>query len=173
MATVHSLKCNNCGANLTVSDQIKYFRCASCGSSLELREEGNIYYTHILEELKSDVSNIKDHTQGILIEQQILRLDRDWENLSPQLPKVSEVETMFTTIFIIIVMLMGIIAVSLSKSYPEWAIIILIVGVLALLIIFYNASYLFNQPSDYERAKRKYLTARAELLAKLNQDKKG
>ena len=170
MATIHPLKCNNCGANLNVNTSIKYFRCASCGSSLELREEGNIYYTHILEEIKSDVLDIKDHTQGILIEQQILRLDRDWEAISPQLSKTSEAEANLTAFFVMAIVLLAIVGNSLLNNYPEWSNIILVSGVFILIGIFLVTTQAPYKPSKYKLAKRKYLTARAELLAKLNEE---
>jgi hypothetical protein len=51
-----SLNCRNCGAALKVAAQTRFLTCQYCKSSLEVRYDGSVAYTHVLGAIKEDTS---------------------------------------------------------------------------------------------------------------------
>ena len=73
-----SLKCNNCGADLQIPEQTKFFNCSSCGSSLAIKHTSNAIFTEVLDIIEDNTQEIVQQSELILIEKEIARLDREW-----------------------------------------------------------------------------------------------
>ena len=74
-----SLKCNNCSADLEIPEHTNFFNCSFCQSSLGIKRTGSAVFTEVLSEIKEDTDQLLDLSENILVEKQIARLDRDWE----------------------------------------------------------------------------------------------
>ena len=75
---IKSLKCNSCGADLKVNPKIRYFTCAHCGSSLMLKQSGSVYFTQLAEDIRDNTDELVEHSEKLLIEKEVERLDREW-----------------------------------------------------------------------------------------------
>ena len=70
-----SIACNNCGAPLDVPLKTRYLTCSFCESRLEVQQSGNAYFTSVLEA----VSEIKEDVGTIKLQNELERIDREWE----------------------------------------------------------------------------------------------
>mgnify|MGYP003333753141 CR=1 FL=1 len=75
---IKSLKCNSCGADLKVNPKIRYFTCAHCGASLMLKQSGSVYFTQLAEDIRDNTDELVEHSEKLLIEKEVERLDREW-----------------------------------------------------------------------------------------------
>lgn len=75
---ITSLNCNNCGANLEIKPNIKFFTCTFCKSALAIKKSGNVMFTEVLDEIKKDTETLIENSEEMLLEKKIARLDREW-----------------------------------------------------------------------------------------------
>ena len=77
--TAASLTCNHCGAPLDVPPGTRFVTCAHCGSRLEIHRSGNALYTEVLEAIDQRTQEIAQDVDVIRRENEIERLDREWQ----------------------------------------------------------------------------------------------
>ena len=80
----YSVKCNNCAADLAINDSVRYVTCTFCGSSLTIERTGNSIFTQIagdVSEIKEHTTDLLKHSEILLIEKEIERLDRSYQAL--------------------------------------------------------------------------------------------
>ena len=76
---VISISCNHCGAPLDVPLKTRYLTCSFCESRLEVQQSGNAYFTSVLEA----VSQIEEDVGTIKLQNELERIDREWQSRSP------------------------------------------------------------------------------------------
>lgn len=76
---VKTLKCNSCSADLPIKEGVRFFNCSFCGSSLEFKQEGGIAYLNVLKKIEQHTGELSSHSEIMLVEKEIERLDRQLE----------------------------------------------------------------------------------------------
>ena len=180
---ITSLKCNNCSANLDINPKIKFFTCTFCGSSLTIKKTGNVMFTEVLEEIKDDTETLINHSEVMLVEKEIDRLDREWLMEREQykihgkhgshLPDDSKSEggqQLISIIggvffFVIFVFIMAQ-ASSMGAGTPVFFFALIFIVFMGAIIMANS-----NKKSEYQTAKKKYEEHRSKLIAELNEKK--
>jgi len=86
MANVISVNCNNCGASLEVDEATRFVTCAHCGSKLEIRRGSGSVFTQTLERIEHATASASKDLEIIRLEQELERLDREWQMQHPGMP---------------------------------------------------------------------------------------
>lgn len=74
-----TLSCQHCGAPLEVPAKLKHLTCQFCGTRLQVQKTGSAAYTETLGEVAENVAKVAATTEQLRIEQEIARLDREWQ----------------------------------------------------------------------------------------------
>ena len=74
-----TLACQHCGAPLEVPAKVKHLTCQFCGTRLQVQKAGSAAYTETLGEVAENVAKVAATTEQLRIEQEIARLDREWQ----------------------------------------------------------------------------------------------
>ena len=175
---ITSLKCNNCGANLEINPKIKFFTCTFCGSSLTIKKTGNVMFTEVLDEIKEDTEMLISHSELMLIEREIDRLDREWlikreqykvhNKQGSYFPGESKSEKDLAIGFAIagVPIFIFIIYFGLMMGIE---IVIVVIGFA--LVFIAQLLWSIDKESKYTAAKKKYEQQRTKLILKLNEKK--
>jgi DNA-directed RNA polymerase subunit RPC12/RpoP len=83
---VESLNCNQCGASLDVDDSTRFVTCRHCGSKLEIKRNASSAFTEVLDRIDRNTVQAADDLRVIRLEQEIERLDREWQMKNPGQP---------------------------------------------------------------------------------------
>ena len=65
------LACQGCGADLEVSEGIRFMTCNFCGSKLEVVQDESVTHTRLLEDIADDLKVIQ-------LQNDLEKLDREW-----------------------------------------------------------------------------------------------
>jgi len=84
MKTIN-LTCNHCGAPLEVAEETKFVTCRFCSSRLAVEHSESAFYTRVLEALENQTSAVSGDLETIKIQNEIERLDREWQMQREQL----------------------------------------------------------------------------------------
>jgi hypothetical protein len=76
---VITLTCNHCGAPLDVPEGVNFFNCRFCSSRLAIERSASAVYTRVLEGLEQKTNEISQDLQTIKAQNEIERLDREWQ----------------------------------------------------------------------------------------------
>jgi uncharacterized Zn finger protein (UPF0148 family) len=79
MTTLTSVRCQHCGAPLSLSEGIRFVTCNFCKSELEVVRDANTTHTKVLQQLIDKTEDISDRLTVIEVQQEIDRLDREWD----------------------------------------------------------------------------------------------
>lgn len=179
---INSLRCNHCSANLEIIPKIKFFTCTYCGSSLTIKSSGNVLYTEVIDEIKDNTNTLIDQNKRLLKEQEIERLDRDWERERehykitgengavryPDQPDTGGKLIGCLTFLVAIFVLMNFF-ISRTNGFTNnsgiiaFFVIVIVAGAIVSMIL--ND----NKEVEYKTEKDKYLAKRQALLDALNE----
>ena len=177
-----SLKCNNCSADLKIDPKIKYFNCTYCGSSLTIKESGNVMYTEVLDEIKDNTEVLIDQSEIILLEKEIARLDREWmmkrenfkvkdRNGNDRYPSGDDTAASVLWSIIGLVLFFSIASSVLNSGSSKGSSLFAFIAVIVVFIVLGSLFSSIGNNSAYSSAKKKYETKRAQLLKELNRKK--
>jgi len=76
------LCCQGCGADLQVSEEIRFVTCNYCQSKLEIVRDASVTHTRVLEKLERTTERIAGNLKVIELQNDLERLDREWEAAS-------------------------------------------------------------------------------------------
>jgi hypothetical protein len=76
---VMKLCCQGCGADLQVSDEVRFITCNYCQSKLEIVRDASVTHTRVLEKLERTTERIAGNLKVIELQNDLERLDREWE----------------------------------------------------------------------------------------------
>ncbi|PQO27184.1 zinc ribbon domain-containing protein [Blastopirellula marina] len=72
------LNCRQCGAPLSVPEEVRHVTCLHCGTQLAVVREGAAAYTEILEQLERRTSKIEQQFVDLRLQRQLDALEKDW-----------------------------------------------------------------------------------------------
>jgi hypothetical protein len=78
---VMKLCCQGCGADLQVSDEVRFITCNYCQSKLEIVRDASVTHTRVLEKIERTTERIAGNLKVIELQNDLERLDREWEKV--------------------------------------------------------------------------------------------
>ncbi|MFZ4593239.1 MAG: hypothetical protein ACOYOF_03210, partial [Verrucomicrobiaceae bacterium] len=73
------VRCQHCGAPLSLSEGIPFVTCNFCKTELEVVRDADVTHTRVLQQLIEKTEAISDRLAVIEVQQEIDRLDREWD----------------------------------------------------------------------------------------------
>jgi hypothetical protein len=80
-----TINCANCGAPLEASASARFVSCRHCGTSLEIKRSDSAEWTETLDKVAAETERLRQDVDAIRIEQEVERLDREWQMRQEQL----------------------------------------------------------------------------------------
>lgn len=74
-----TVRCNECGAPLDVSESARYLTCTHCGTQLAVQRTESSIFTEKLDAITEKTEEIAGNLGVIRIQNEIAQLDREWE----------------------------------------------------------------------------------------------
>ena len=78
MTTVLSVRCQQCGAPLQISEGLRFVTCTYCHAELEVVRDASTIHTEVLAKLEAKTDAMAGSLKVIEIQNEIERLDREW-----------------------------------------------------------------------------------------------
>lgn len=178
-----TLKCNNCGATLEINEQIKFFNCTSCNTSLALKKSGNVAYTEVSGHGNSVAKPVLETIDINSIENEIARLDREWmiEKKKYQINTKygSKTPNKHTSAFTIIGTVLGLgfmifwisTVMSANNSGDGTSFVFVLFGIVGVIFLIVNSFTNVSKSENYMEAESQYQQKRNDLLQQLNKMK--
>ncbi len=175
MVELISLSCNHCGAPIDVPKVSKFVTCEHCNSRLKIQSSGSATYTEVLEvieEIKERNDEIAEDLEIIKTQNEIERLDRDWDRWrEKQLSRdedgnTHEPSTIGSIVGAAVIGVGGIMFAGFSDGGGA----LISLGAIAFAIIF--AIYGINHASTFNKSKRRYKRERKQLVRRLRKAKR-
>lgn len=166
-----TVRCQSCGAPLQVSDGIRFITCNYCKAELELVRDASATHTRLLETLQADTRQVRGSLRILEIQNEIERLDRDWdswrqENLTrSQNGDYFEPNHFTASIFPLLFLIIGSAIAMTRQGLLTFLLIMLVtLGLSGCLL-----HLLLDTSRRYAAAKRRYEDLRRQLLLRLKQ----
>jgi len=74
------LCCQGCGADLQVTEEVRFVTCNYCQSKLEIVRDASVTHTRVLEKLERTTERIAGNLRVIELQNDLERFDREWES---------------------------------------------------------------------------------------------
>lgn len=177
MADLIQLSCNACGAPLEVGPNAKFVTCNHCSTRLAVRRTESASFTEALENLAESTGRLTTQMDRIAVQNDIERLDREFESKYGHLPgSASVAESIFTGGFAIIwgIIWCGITGVAttiIGNIHPLPALIpggLCAIGIYAVFASFSSRAKLHSAASTRQAAEKHYTAERSQLVRKLD-----
>ncbi|PQO45583.1 hypothetical protein [Blastopirellula marina] len=168
-----ALNCQQCGAPLSVPEEVKHVTCMHCGTQLGVVHEGGAAYTEKLTELDERTSEIESQVEDLQRQRRLDALDREWKAAQQSLliyEKDGQLfrprkEQSYTGISgsVIFAIIPPIVAIT---SNVDWYSVLVIAGGCALIglvgVLF--SLYLYLKAAAFDDAEERYRRRRAKLF---------
>jgi hypothetical protein len=174
MTQAISVRCQNCGSPLQVSENVRFVTCAYCHSELQVVRDASAVHTEVLQRIEQNSEKTVNHLKVIEIQNEIERLDREWEmwrekNLSRD--KNGVISEPFPplgkrAVFIGAGIVAGFFLILAGLTHA-WGLFLSAAAIIPSLLILAG----FSRESDarsYQAAQARYESWRKELLHKLD-----
>lgn len=168
-----TVRCQSCGAPLQIAGDIRFLTCNYCKAELELVRDTSATHTRVLEKIQADTQQMRNHLKVLDLQNEIERLDRDWEawrqeNLSRSVSGEYFEPNRFTaSIFPLIFLIIGsTIAISRQGLLTFLLIMLVTLGLSGCLL-----HLLLDTSRRYAAARRRYEDLRQQLLFHLKQER--
>ena len=76
---VEPLRCNGCGAPLSVPESANFVTCQHCRAQLAARRNESAAYTEVLEEFTKQTAELRGQVRKLTLQNELEALDREWE----------------------------------------------------------------------------------------------
>jgi hypothetical protein len=73
-----SVRCNHCGAPLTVSESTRFVTCQFCQSNLEVKRTDSSIFTEEVAKIAENTGRMAESLEVIELQNEIERVDREW-----------------------------------------------------------------------------------------------
>ena len=166
-----SIRCNHCGAPLSVSGSTRFVTCQFCQSHLEVKRTDSSIFTEEVAKIADNTERMAESLEVIELQNEIERVDREWAQMEagyimqgkngPQRPSSSLFGLAFAIFFAGVCFWMAV-----QASDGPGGIFALVpagMGVFALVAAVMNMS----KGAELEQAEERHRTRRAGLVAKL------
>lgn len=84
-----SVRCNHCGAPLTVGTDTRFVTCQFCHCQLEVKRTDSSIFTEEVAKLAKNTEKMAESLEVIKLQNEIERLDREWAAAQPLKPHQS------------------------------------------------------------------------------------
>ena len=166
--------CQGCGADLDVSDDVRFVKCDYCSAKLEVVRDESTVHTRVLETIADDVKVIR-------LQNELEQLDREWEAERESF-MVSDQEgrrkiptkggSAVGGIFIVIFGIVWIVfAASIGSGFGIVGSVLPIFGVVVVIAGAMSAMGSFSKAERYTGAEAKFQTQRTSILRQLEKAK--
>jgi hypothetical protein len=72
------VRCQHCGASLTLSQGIRYVTCGYCHSELEIIADADSIHTEVLKRIEQRTTELSERMKRMELQNEIDRLDQEW-----------------------------------------------------------------------------------------------
>jgi len=72
--------CQGCGADLELSEDVRFVTCNFCGSRLEIVHDETVTHSKLLEKIGRQTDEMADDLKVIRLQNELEQLDREWES---------------------------------------------------------------------------------------------
>lgn len=79
MTQALSVRCQNCGSSLQVSESIRFITCGYCHSELQVVRDASTVHTEVLGRIEQNTQATVNQLKVIEIQNDIEQLDREWQ----------------------------------------------------------------------------------------------
>jgi uncharacterized membrane protein/DNA-directed RNA polymerase subunit RPC12/RpoP len=174
-----SVRCNHCGAPLTVSESTRFVTCQFCQSNLEVKRTDSSVFTEELAKIADKTERIEERLEVIELQQEIERVDRQWAQQEALYmvhgkrgPEGRPISALFgSAVAVIFACILFGKAFEFSTTFGAFGggfgVVGLIpagMGIYALVLAVMN----IKKEIEVQQAQEKYRARRAELVAKLH-----
>ena len=172
-----AISCNHCGAPLQVQATTRFVTCGHCGSNLRIERSKDAIFTEVLEDLRTTQSEMAADLETLRLQNELERIDREWERESRRYEIVSENGRRSTpgTGSSIAAVLGGgaavvfvIFWIKMSAEMGAPAVFPLF-GIAMLIAVVFGILRTLGKSNAYAEAERKHLKKRRQLLAQLRE----
>ena len=167
-----SVRCNHCGAPLTVSESTRFVTCQFCQSNLEVKRTDSSIFTEEVAKIAENTGRMAESLEVIELQNEIERVDREWSQTEagytvhgkngPQRPSSSLFGLAFAIFFACVCFGMSVFA-SQMPGPGIFALVPAGMGIFALVAAVMN----MTKGAELEQAQERHRARRAELVAKL------
>ena len=78
-----SVRCNHCGAPLTVGEKTRFVTCQFCNCQLEVKRTDSSIFTEEVSKIADHTEKMADSLEVIKLQNEIERVDREWQAQQP------------------------------------------------------------------------------------------
>jgi hypothetical protein len=173
---VMKLCCQGCGADLQVTEEVRFVTCNYCQSKLEIVRDASVTHTRVLEKLERTTERIAGNLKVIELQNDLERLDREWETLresmmlrgkngEPYEPSIGG-----SVIFGVVMAFVGVVmAVTVFNTVAPLG---LLIGFGSLAAAFTLGSRGVSKAEEFRRLKERYYAARQRMLAGIEKERR-
>lgn len=174
-----SVRCQNCGSPLQVNDSIRFVTCGYCHSELQVIRDASTIHTEVLQKIEKNTATTVSQLKVIELQNEIERLDREWEMWKQQNLSRNQDGTMTepvsftsptTTLSVIGVFVLFAWIIMLVSGAPFVALLLPAAFGLAFFVV---ADGHNKYARSFLRSKARFDNERSNLLAALEQARKG
>lgn len=168
--------CQGCGADLDISDGIRFVTCNHCGSKLEVVHDASVTHTRQLERIERTTRQMAGNLKVIELQNDLELLDREWSMQREQF-LVRNKDGSTSEPGAAGAMVGGIVAIVVGVVWMVFAASIGAPGVFPLFGLVFIGFAVFSMVSasskaqDFNSAHSDYQQRRLSLLAAISQEK--
>lgn len=167
------LNCRQCGAPLSVPEEVRHVTCLHCGTQLAVVREGAAAYTEILQQLERRTTDVEARLDALQRQHLVNQLDQDWYEDREQyyvrtkegrtyLP--SKIEAVFYAGFsLAIAILVAWLSLTIHNTTGGPQVVGILAATLLGLVGLGSSMALYRKRIAYDEAEKHYLLRRAEL----------
>jgi len=168
-----AVRCNHCGAPLEVGDRTRFVTCKFCSSQLEVKHTGSTAFTEVVYEIADNTRQMASNLKVIELQNDLERLDRDWENNKMQYyvrGKDGSMSRPNRLVGTIVLFLMGAFGVFFAASSAEAGAsgIFPLFGIGFVVIAVISAVSMFTKAGGLEEAESSYQQQRASMQRQID-----
>lgn len=168
--------CQGCGADLQIDETVRYVTCNYCHTRLEVVHDETVTHTRLLDKIERTTDRMADNLKVIELQNDLERLDREWEGLRSGLMvrskngHVSEPSTVGSVVGGVVVIGFGIVWITFATSmgapgfFPLFGLVV--IGFAAFGMIS-GAS----KASAFQRGRQRYEAERQHLVSRLENER--
>ncbi|MBL9133445.1 MAG: zinc ribbon domain-containing protein [Verrucomicrobiaceae bacterium] len=176
-----SVLCQQCGAPLEIADEsVRFVTCAHCNTPLEIVREATQTHSRILEQIQATTTESAKTLKVIELQNDLERLDRDWEKRRLIVPENEKSGCDFVGLFWLagvfgIAVGLPMIVSSLYHGVHEGVVqgvVILVVGVAAAVMLRRRANFGDDDDNHLIAAENDHQIQRQALLHRIEEAKR-
>lgn len=170
--------CQGCGADLQVDESIRFVTCNYCGARLEVVHDATVTHTRQLDKIERTTEQLAGNLKVIELQNDLERLDREWESQRSGLlvrnkhGNVSEPSAVGSIVGGVIVIGFGIFWTVMAAGMGAPAFFPLF-GLCFIGFAVFGMIRGGAKASEFQRGNASYQSRRAELVARLDRERRG